>query len=276
MRVGVPIAVLTDGKTWQFFLPAGQGSFEERRFARMHLQLDDAAQSEQTLTRYLDYDTVKSGKAPAHAQADLKRKQLERAYGQAWQRVVARPASRFLRLFLQEVRQVAALDPTEEDAAAWIRRRAGGDPPPPRRTGRRGADASRGGAHPPPPPDPPPPFQHWVEFRGERHAVRSGIDGLVKAFSLLGAEDPNMFQRYRDRHLRQTRQGQPKPRVARTRAEIYPNSELRGRCKPLPGGWWIDSNLSNTQKAKWIKDACELAGVRFGTELVVSFPGKSG
>lgn len=31
-RQGVPIAVLTDGRSWGFFFPAGQGSYQERRW----------------------------------------------------------------------------------------------------------------------------------------------------------------------------------------------------------------------------------------------------
>lgn len=32
---GVPLAVLTDGQTWNFYLPSGQGSYDDRRVYRL-------------------------------------------------------------------------------------------------------------------------------------------------------------------------------------------------------------------------------------------------
>lgn len=34
---GVPLAVLTDGQTWSFYLPSGQGSYDDRRVYRLDL-----------------------------------------------------------------------------------------------------------------------------------------------------------------------------------------------------------------------------------------------
>ena len=36
-HTGVPFVVLTDGKTWSFYLPAEQGSYEERRIHKLDL-----------------------------------------------------------------------------------------------------------------------------------------------------------------------------------------------------------------------------------------------
>ena len=41
---GVPLCVLTDGREWSFYLPSGQGSYEDRRVYR--LQLDDRKSAE--------------------------------------------------------------------------------------------------------------------------------------------------------------------------------------------------------------------------------------
>ena len=36
-HMGVPLAVLTDGREWSFFLPAGAGSYDERRIYKLDL-----------------------------------------------------------------------------------------------------------------------------------------------------------------------------------------------------------------------------------------------
>src|SRR5438045_2567707 len=36
-HLGVPIAVLTDGREWHFYLPAGQGPYQERRAYKLDL-----------------------------------------------------------------------------------------------------------------------------------------------------------------------------------------------------------------------------------------------
>ncbi|MDE2719250.1 hypothetical protein [Candidatus Palauibacter polyketidifaciens] len=259
VRVGVPIAVLTDGQTWHFFLPAGQGSFEERCFARVDLTSDDSSKAEKRLLRYLQYEEVKDGRSPENAQQDLTRARLDRAYRQAWRRIVEEPANKFLRLFIHEVKNVAALDPSEDDAATWLRRRA---------SARRSAQ----GLTPPKlvkPPQPPPPkpkprdSRCWVEFRGERHAVRNGIEILVRAFTLLAEEDPSLCQRVSEKHRWLTRD-----------VKLKPMRILHRDYRQLPGGWWIYSNIIHHEKSKRIEQACQVAGVRFGRDLKIQFPGQ--
>ena len=67
---GVPLAVLTDGREWDFFIPAGAGSFEERRFARMDLAEEEPSSCAVKLARYLGRGAVVSGQARRDAQDD--------------------------------------------------------------------------------------------------------------------------------------------------------------------------------------------------------------
>lgn len=60
---GVPLCLLTDGREWSFYLPGGQGTYDDRRV--YHLQLNDRSSSECTkiLNRYLLRSRVKSREA---------------------------------------------------------------------------------------------------------------------------------------------------------------------------------------------------------------------
>ena len=68
--IGVPLAILTDGQEWHIFLPGEQGHYQERRVYKLDLLDRPAADSAARLTRYLDYESVSSGKALEAARKD--------------------------------------------------------------------------------------------------------------------------------------------------------------------------------------------------------------
>lgn len=249
VRVGVPIAVLTDGQTWHFFLPAGQGSFEERCFARVDLTSDDPIKAEEQLLRYLRYTEVKEGRSPENAQQDLTRTREERAYEQAWQRIVERPARKFLRLFIHEAKNVAALDPSEDNAAAWIRRRAAGhigSPPPP--------------VPPPDAPvgDPPPKHGDYVIWRGARKDFSKQNDAMQYAFQRLQAANPDFCQAFSEQH-----RGHKKLWVVDRKG--LRSAEFRA-AKEVADGWYVETALQAQAKVDRIKKACKVAGFGYGND----------
>src|ERR1700722_11137505 len=62
-HTGVPFIVLTDGKTWSFYLPAEQGSYEDRRVYKLDLLERPAVEATETLNRYLARERVVAGEA---------------------------------------------------------------------------------------------------------------------------------------------------------------------------------------------------------------------
>lgn len=122
---GVPIAVLTDGRSWSFFFPAGQGSYQERRFALIDLLGDDPEDSARALSNYLQARDVQSGEARNRAQRDYEaaRQEKEAAsnYASVWRKLLSGPESLLLDLFCEEVEQVTGVRPDRAGAAAFIR-----------------------------------------------------------------------------------------------------------------------------------------------------------
>ena len=125
---GVPMAVLTDGRSWSFFYPAGQGSYHERRFARIDLVSDEPQDSAKTLFDYLAVRAVQSGEARERAQRDYDayRRQNEAAskYASVWRKLLSGPESQLLDLFRKEVKQLADVTPDRTRAAEFIRAQA--------------------------------------------------------------------------------------------------------------------------------------------------------
>ena len=127
---GVPIAVLTDGRTWSFFFPAGQGSYEERLFAHIDLLDDDHSAAAKTLARYLDVEDVKTQTARKRAERDYEaarfQKQAASKYASVWQRLLSGPEPLLLELFSEEVESATGVRPDPERAAVFIRGHAVG------------------------------------------------------------------------------------------------------------------------------------------------------
>lgn len=241
---GVPMAVLTDGQEWNFFLPLRPGPPDERRLPGIALS-SDATEACRALHRYLDRRVVTSGENIEGATHDLERMQLESVCETVWRELIQRPHDDILGMFLKAVKEETTINPDRDVVIAWIRGRASGTGPPP----------------PPPPPGPPPEppaDDHWVEFRGKRTPARNGKEVLVKAFSLLAEEDPAFLHRYAPRGLGR--------RISRDRTRI------RRAPEGLPGGWWIETSISNAEKSRWIREACDVARVAYGRELIANFP----
>src|SRR3990172_9040208 len=53
-HVGVPLAVLTDGRQWSFYLPGEQGSYDERRVYRLFLVYPGLIECEKRLQPLLN------------------------------------------------------------------------------------------------------------------------------------------------------------------------------------------------------------------------------
>ena len=69
---GVPMAILTDGQEWNFFLPTEQGDYGERWLYKIDLLEREPQETESSLRRYLAYDAVRSGQAIEAARRDYR------------------------------------------------------------------------------------------------------------------------------------------------------------------------------------------------------------
>ena len=119
---GVPIAILTDGATWHVYLPAMQGSYDDRRVYLLDLLERDPEDSAARLQRYLSREAVESGEAFDRARTDYnrtrQRKGAEAAIPQAWANVAAEP--RLADLLAAEVESVCGFQPDTADVTAFI------------------------------------------------------------------------------------------------------------------------------------------------------------
>ena len=279
VRKGVPIAVLTDGCTWNFFYPAGQGSYEDRRFAQVDLLGDDHHTVASKLARYMDMEDVKSQTAWERATQDYKKewiqKQAASEFESVWHELLSAPEPLLLDLFSEEVERKTGVKPSSERAAAFIREHAvGGEvirKPPTVKSGGVGKPSTNRPKTPQPiypKPYPRPPKQPSFTFREKTQTFTKGVDLFAAVFSMFAEMKPNFCQQYSERYAGRSRQY-----VARTKEELYPDTpRLYSAAVRLPGGWWLGTNLGNASKESRIKEACQIMGLEYGRDLVVEMP----
>lgn len=124
-RQGVPFAVLMDGREWHFYLPAEQGSFDERKVYKLDLTERDVGESSERLQRYLSFDEVSSGKALENAKADhrdvSKTRQAKETIPEAWAKLVEDNDDILLELVSEKVEDIRGVKPVSEQVVAYLK-----------------------------------------------------------------------------------------------------------------------------------------------------------
>ena len=106
-------------------------------------------------------------------------------------------------------------------------------------------------------------------LRGKAYSYHNAIDAMVIVLCELAKGDPTFLERC-SQHP--DAQGRKRHYIARTPEELYPDREdLRVCRQPLPGGWFVATNINNILKRTIIKLAAEVAGLSFGKDVIVEF-----
>lgn len=269
---GVPIAILTDGATWHVYLPAMQGSYDERRVYLLDLLEREPDEIEERLTRYLERGAVESGDAFERARADYQRarqrKGAAEAIPQAWANLLLDPERRVSALLAEEVERASGYVPDHKDLDRFLGdlKPGTGDLPKGKRTTPR---RPRRGAEPLAPLVAPPTEAGVGYVIGEAFTpCKSGRDVIAGVFSALAARDP----RFPERFATEVR-GKKRAYLARSRAELFPgHPELESQSAEIAPGWFLGTHSSSEMKVGIIRKACAVAGLRYETDLQVRMP----
>ncbi len=271
-HAGVPFVVLTDGRTWSFYLPAEQGSYEDRRVYKLDLYERPPGEAAAALHRYLDFSRVQSGEALEIARKEYRSRnrqsQAKAAIPEAWRELVEKGDELLVEILTNAVESRAGIRPDSDDVAEFLAglgktiivetassstMRNRGVPPrsPPARTTN---ETTRSGK---------------LVLLGKAYAYHNAKDAMVIVLRELAKSDPSFLERC-SQHP--DSQGRKRRYLARTPEELYPDREdLRDMRDTLPGGWLVATNLNNVLKKTIISLAAEVAGLQFGKDVVVEF-----
>lgn len=279
---GVPMAILTDGPEWHFFLPAEQGDYGERRVYKLDILERGIAESAERLRRYLEYRRVCSGEALESARRDYrdvaKDRQIQRTLPEAWGKLVDDADDLLVDLIAEKVESLCGYKPDLETVASFLAGNLRLSQVPPA-TIRKQRSSTKPGTKPAtkqpmkPSPASTPRIEPGVGFGfvlfGQPHPASSARDVLVKVLVELAERDAGFLDRLA---ALESRRGHRRY-VARSREELYPASphlaKITSSARGLaPGsGWWVDLNLSRSSIEKVIKKACEIAVISYGDDL---------
>jgi hypothetical protein len=272
-HTGVPFVTLTDGKTWSFYLPAEQGSYEERRVYKLDLFERAPAEAAAAIQRYLQRSLVESGDALETARKEYRGRnrqaQARAAIPEAWRELVGKGDELLVDHLAGAVESKAGVRPNDDDVAeflAGLDRPTSGDP---LRRDRATVSTPRAPAPAQPGGFGESPRRGKLLLGGKEFTYNNAKEAMVIILRELAKTDSHFLERC-SQHP--DMQGRKRRYVARTAEELYPDRpDLRDCREDLPGGWLVATNLNNVLKKSIIRVAAEVAGLTFGKDVVVEF-----
>lgn len=258
---GVPFAVLTDGQQWDFFLPAEQGSIDERRVYRLDILERTASECAERLVRYLAFDRVLSEDALKAARIDISDQNRSRQIGQvlpkALDALVNEPDPLLVELLQAKVADLCGYQPDLDTCARFLATMRLSGPPLP-------APAPRPAPKPPSgvPASPHPSAGFGFSWEGQRVMCSSARGVLQEVLKCFAERDSSFPMRFVAR-----KHGRKRRYVAQERGDLYPGrpdlADLYA-VEFIPG-WWLGTNYSRRSIAEIIDLACEVADVEHTT-----------
>lgn len=269
-HVGVPLAILTDGQEWNFFLPGEQGDYGERRVYKLDIVERDLTECVSRLNRYLKYDDIVSGKAIAAAREDYRNvsreRQMKSTLPEAWTKLVAEEDDLLLELVADRVENLCGFKPDPDTVAQFLKENV---------ALRSAVMATPQPGRPAPGPAPAPvrvppgaPAFIGFSFNGQQYPARSARDVLVNVFETLTSSDATFLERF----AALPKHGRTRRFLARTPDELYPGRPdlARDHSAKLKSGWYLGTNVSRAAIERIIEMACDVANLRLGRDLIIN------
>ena len=289
---GVPFAILTDGREWNFFLPGEQGDYRERRVYKLDIVDRDVKECSERLERYLLHSAVASGAAIQAARDDYrnvsKDRQMRDALPKAWQQIIADEDEMLLEIVADRVESLCGFKPGPDMVAMFLKDSVAGRAAqpvtparPPIQPIQRPAPAPTQEAARPlkpisnqtsrtaaPPRTAIPHGQTGFSFEGQFCPARNAIDTLRQVFDLFIKRDPTFGERFAGL----PKHGRTRRYLARDANDLYRDRpDLVRDCSiKLDSGWWMSTNHSKQTIGQIIAMACDVANVAYGRDLVDS------
>lgn len=244
---GVPMAVLTDGQEWSFYLPGEQGRYDERRVYKLDLLEREIEEAVNRLERYLKYERVCSGEALRAARADYQNvargREIEAALPRAWTSLLEEPDSLLLELLAEKVEDFCGYKPDLDLCSEFLKKS---------KCHLDEVSAYSTQLHQQTPMRRVPENQERISrtrttddfsfvFEGKTYKAGSAREVMVRVFQLLAEADAGFLDRFASR-----KHGKKRRYIARDRQELYPGRPdlVEEHSIEIVPGWWMGTNYS--------------------------------
>lgn len=270
-HAGAPLAVLTNGCEWSFFLPGEAGDYGDRRVYKLDLLERETDECVRCFQRYLNFERVSDGTALAAAREDyqnvVRKREMEEAFPKAWLDLIDEEDEQLLDLLAARVETICGYRPDPDTVARFLKERARGS---------IGTDVGFQSAHSESKTTPVTPLPRGAAglsgigfaLWGKVTRCRSGRDVLVRAIESLALSDKTFLERFSSL----PKHGRTRRYIARDRKDLYPGRPdlAEEYSHELPGGFWLGTNVGSAAISRILRMACEVAGLRYGVDMRVS------
>lgn len=124
-RQGVELAVLTNGKTWWFYLPTKKGDWKTRKFYTIDIIQQEPQDVVQRFIDLLSRSSVQTGKALQHAESIYKGKQkkklIEETIPEAWNKIITEPDSLLIDLLSETTEKMCGFKPETDETTRFLK-----------------------------------------------------------------------------------------------------------------------------------------------------------
>lgn len=266
-HIGVPLAILTDGQEWNFFLPGEQGDYGERRVYKLDIVERDMSECVERIRRYLQYDAILSGKAIEAAREDYRNvsreRQMKTTLPKAWSRLIEEEDELLLELVADRVESLCGYKPDPDTVARFLRESVIARP------ASTILSSSTPRAHTPIIPAVPasknystlkPPSIGFT-LDGRHYPARSAREVLESVFETLAKRESSIL----DRFAALPKHGRTRRYLAKNPNDLYPNRPdlVRDHSMQLSSGWWLSTNHSRATIERIIEMACGVAHLKY-------------
>ena len=230
---GVPMAILTDGQEWNFYLPGEQGRYQERRVYKLDLLERAAEECAELLSRYLDYKASCAGDALQAARSDYKNiardREINATLPVAWEKLISEPDELLVDLLADKVESLCGYKPDRDAVAAFLA---------PTAKSRR-APSKPVATQTPPPSSKTPPTLSGKGFYlfGQAYPARHARGVMSLFFEEIAKLQPDFL----DKFAALPKHGKTRRYVARSQSELYANRPdlCETHAYQLNNGWWM-------------------------------------
>ncbi|MBM4322458.1 MAG: hypothetical protein FJ115_02770 [Deltaproteobacteria bacterium] len=124
-RQGVELAILTNGKTWWFYLPTKKGDWKARKFYTIDIIQQDSQDVVQKFVDLLSRNNIQTGKAFQHAETIYKGKQkkkmIEETIPEAWNKIITDPDSLLVDLLSETTEKFCGFKPEDNETLRFLK-----------------------------------------------------------------------------------------------------------------------------------------------------------
>jgi hypothetical protein len=214
---------------------------------------------------------VASGRALHAARDDYKNvsnaRTIQNALPEAWKSLLEEEDDLLVELIADKVQTITGFKPTPDAVADFIANRILAP-----KAASISQNARQTVAHSPQPRILAKPTERVKEFTaakvlGAPVRATTAKDVMIKVLGELHHRDASFLERF----AALPRHGRRRRYISRSKVELYPGRpDLCEDCSEQHfGGWWIGTNYSRSTLAKIIQTATEVAGLRFGADVVL-------